>query len=73
MPADFHLDLSHEETLDVDEVCPGFMQNFQAGSARLNCSVLDTEFSGSCSQSENNSDLVVLFCKCVSKDMDIFC
>lgn len=37
MPEDFHLDLGHEEALDVDEVYPGFMQNFQARSAKLNC------------------------------------
>lgn len=47
MPAEFHLDLGDEETLDVNEVYPGFMQNYQARSARLNCLVLDTEFSGS--------------------------
>lgn len=69
MPAEFHLDLGDEETLDVNEVYPGFMQSFQARSARLNCLVLDTEFSGS----ENYSDLIVLFYKCLSKDMDIVC
>lgn len=73
MPADFQLYLGHEETLDVDEAYPAFVQNFQARSARLNCSVLDTDLSGSCSQSENYSDVVVFFCKYVSKDMDIVC
>lgn len=47
MPAEFHLDLGDEETLDVNEVYPGFMQNNQARSARLSCLVLDTDFSGS--------------------------
>lgn len=35
MPAEFNLDLDDGETLDVDEVYPDFMQNFQARSARL--------------------------------------